>query len=189
MTPDHRVPERFRDPSARVFTLYRHFDAAGRLLYIGKSVKVLDRHQGGHRKNAAWWTEITRIDLDHSFQSQEALDAAEVAAIKAERPLWNKKHNYFGSYQVPDDDDLRQQVLDAIDEMEDAGELSLLQKFAEKKLADIRVTEARHLREANSAVFKESRPLRVKTPREPRLRGRIYTLSPGAEELLKKKTE
>lgn len=71
--------------------LYRHFNSAGRLLYVGISCRVLSRTRE-HIKSAKWSDEIARIDIEH-YSSREAVVAAEKSAIIAERPLFNIVHN------------------------------------------------------------------------------------------------
>ena len=70
--------------------LYRHFDADGKLLYIGISLNGLARlHQ--HQKSSAWFYRIARVDMAW-FPSRGEAEAAERAAIVAERPAHNITH-------------------------------------------------------------------------------------------------
>lgn len=71
-----------------VVHLYRHFDAAGNLLYVGISLSTVDR-LGQHACNAHWFQRISRIDVEKFGTRQEA-EAAEREAIRKERPLYNK---------------------------------------------------------------------------------------------------
>lgn len=71
--------------------LYRFFDRTDVLLYIGISVNLparLRQHSGGK----PWWLTVARISVEYYPSRDEAL-AAERAAIKAERPLFNDVHN------------------------------------------------------------------------------------------------
>lgn len=70
--------------------LYRHYDATGRLLYVGITNNPGSRWKG-HR-DKPWWlyVDTTRIER---FGSRAEVEAAEAAAIKAERPWWNITHN------------------------------------------------------------------------------------------------
>lgn len=68
-------------------TLYRMFDAAGQLLYVGISARALGRWEA-HRHDKSWWSEVDRITVEH-FPSREEALAAETAAIIAERPRYN----------------------------------------------------------------------------------------------------
>jgi hypothetical protein len=72
-------------------TLYRFYGADDLLLYIGLTCNPGQRFMH-HRDNKEWWSEIIRIALEQ-FPDREALVAAERAAIKAEKPLYNIKMN------------------------------------------------------------------------------------------------
>ena len=69
--------------------VYRHFDEAGRLLYVGISRNA--RRRGyQHRCTAAWAGEIHRTAVEHFPSRRLAIDA-EARAIAFEHPLYNKK--------------------------------------------------------------------------------------------------
>lgn len=68
--------------------VYRHFDAMGRLLYVGCSMNVLLRTQS-HKRNP-WFYNIAKITIDW-FPSVVAAMDAEAAAILDEKPLHNKR--------------------------------------------------------------------------------------------------
>lgn len=72
---------------AQPFTLYRHFDADGVLLYVGVT-DHLERRNAGHRQASPWWPQVARIDsrLCRDFRSASA---AERTAIREEAPLYN----------------------------------------------------------------------------------------------------
>lgn len=73
-------------------TLYRFFDGSGRLLYIGQTISAWDRMRG-HRVSSSFWPMVKRVDFENGcFANPAELAAAEVAAIKAERPVYNKMH-------------------------------------------------------------------------------------------------
>lgn len=67
--------------------LYRHFDAEGRLLYVGATVHPTLR-QYLHMTNSAWAFDIRRIDIEVFPTKAEAL-AAERLAQDTESPLHN----------------------------------------------------------------------------------------------------
>jgi len=69
--------------------LYRHWDAAGSLLYVGITGNLATRLRG-HRHTASWFPEIANITLQH-FPDNEALLAAERQAIAEENPIYNKR--------------------------------------------------------------------------------------------------
>jgi excinuclease UvrABC nuclease subunit len=67
--------------------LYRHFDASGRLLYVGVSLSVLHRLRK-HRQSSEWFGEIVTITIAR-FETRAAALAAEKAAVQTERPRFN----------------------------------------------------------------------------------------------------
>ncbi len=67
--------------------LYRHFDEAGRLLYVGISTASL-RRLSEHRTNSEWFWSIATIKVER-FDTVAQARLAETTAIKAERPLFN----------------------------------------------------------------------------------------------------
>ena len=69
--------------------LYRHFSADGDLLYVGISLNVLSRLEA-HRNGAIWFYDIARIEVEW-FPSRIKAEYAEHEAIKADRPLFNKR--------------------------------------------------------------------------------------------------
>ena len=71
--------------------LYRLYDQAGRLLYIGISNNVHNRIRT-HRVDKYWGPLIARISIEHHATRAGAL-AAEAHAISRERPHHNVMHN------------------------------------------------------------------------------------------------
>ncbi len=70
--------------------LYRLFDAADVLLYVGVSINLGARWRT-HSGEKVDWGLVARATVEH-LPGRQAF-AAERAAIKAERPLWNIVHN------------------------------------------------------------------------------------------------
>jgi DNA-binding transcriptional regulator YiaG len=70
--------------------LYRHFDSRGELLYIGVSLRALQR-LSQHRGSATWFPSIARVTLQEYDTRKEAL-IAEREAIKTELPKFNSTH-------------------------------------------------------------------------------------------------
>lgn len=83
---EHSVPDR-----GKPTTLYRFFDADGKLLYIGIT-EVGAMRFGGHRGTKHWWWEVANITTEHFECRDDALDA-EADAIRAESPQYNVVHN------------------------------------------------------------------------------------------------
>lgn len=72
--------------------VYRCYDEAGRLLYVGHSGDLRER-ASAHRKFAAWWPLMATTRLVGPFPSKEAARAAERAAIEREAPRHNTQCN------------------------------------------------------------------------------------------------
>ncbi len=71
--------------------LYRHFDAQGRLLYVGISLSAVKR-LSQHGKESRWANQIANVTIETLPSREDALEA-ERQAIIAERPLYNKTYN------------------------------------------------------------------------------------------------
>jgi len=70
--------------------LYRHFDAAGVLLYVGISDAPVVRGKS-HAKYSNWVRFAVRMEAEW-LDSREAAERAERAAIRTERPIFNVAH-------------------------------------------------------------------------------------------------
>lgn len=73
----------------RLTTLYRLYDKADRLLYIGTSADTQTRWEQ-HAREKLWWSSVARATVEWHPDRTTAM-AAERAAIKAEAPLHNDK--------------------------------------------------------------------------------------------------
>lgn len=82
-----------------VCQLYRHFDAEGRLLYVGISLSAVFR-LSQHKSVSHWVPEIARVTIEN-FPSREDAIKAERAAIRSEKPLHNKAHARIVSAYAP----------------------------------------------------------------------------------------
>ena len=71
--------------------LYRYYDDAGDLLYVGITHDIRQR-DSWHRSNSRWHREHARRTVESYPTRNEAL-AAESAAIKTERPAFNRQSN------------------------------------------------------------------------------------------------
>lgn len=69
--------------------LYRFFDSAGALLYVGITSSPSARF-AMHSKKSQWWKDVdhARTTVEH-HESRTLAAAAELAAIKSEGPRWN----------------------------------------------------------------------------------------------------
>lgn len=71
--------------------LYRFYSDGGVLLYIGITDNLATRWNN-HRRNKSWWDDVRSMTVE-VYPSREALEAAEIEAIRTERPLYNIVHN------------------------------------------------------------------------------------------------
>ena len=76
--------------------LYRMWGNDGQLLYVGISKSALGR-LGQHLTEKSWAADIVNVTIE-TFPTREQAAAAEVAAIKTEKPLHNVTHNGSGAY-------------------------------------------------------------------------------------------
>lgn len=69
--------------------VYRMFDAAGRLLYVGATCRGARRFVEHHGQ--PWWPKVTTVTVEHFADRQAAFDA-EAHALATEAPA----HNMLG---------------------------------------------------------------------------------------------
>lgn len=69
--------------------LYRHYNAEGKLLYVGISLNHLARLTQ-HRSSAHWYEDIVQVTIEW-FTTRDEAENAELVAIIAENPLHNEK--------------------------------------------------------------------------------------------------
>ena len=81
----------FAPPHARKTYLYRHFNAAGELLYVGVSLSAVAR-LSCHSRTSPWYPMIARVTVE-PFRSRRAALEAEQVAIRTERPRYNVTYN------------------------------------------------------------------------------------------------
>lgn len=74
----------------RRHALYRMFDAAGTLLYVGLTAHV-EARMSQHKVGKEWWPDVANVQLEH-FPSREEVARAEREAISSEKPLFNVMH-------------------------------------------------------------------------------------------------
>lgn len=73
------------------YALYRHFDEARRLLYVGITGDLAVRHSA-HISQSRWMQLTASSTVERHDSLKEVLEA-ERTAIHTERPIFNKKHN------------------------------------------------------------------------------------------------
>jgi predicted GIY-YIG superfamily endonuclease len=89
--------------------VYRVYDLAGNLLYIGVSVDP-DARFRNHKNRAEWTGKHHHHELTWYLNRADA-EAAETAAIKAEHPKYNVQHNTGHSILPPPGDPARHQPI------------------------------------------------------------------------------
>jgi predicted GIY-YIG superfamily endonuclease len=77
-------------PPASKTALYRLYGSDGRLLYVGISDQ-LGRRWEEHLRSKPWWPKVQRMTSEWHADRPAAV-LAEIAAIEAERPVYNVKH-------------------------------------------------------------------------------------------------
>ena len=82
----------------RPHVLYRFYDAAGALLYVGITCNRRARF-AAHRK-APWASEAVRSTVE-PYPDRTSAHAAEIAAIAAEHPRHNVNHRPYAASRTP----------------------------------------------------------------------------------------
>ncbi|MGV0098280.1 GntR family transcriptional regulator [Streptomyces californicus] len=81
--------------------LYRYYGAGARLLYIGISNDPDFRWKGHLYRDSREWAPLATRRVDQWFKTRSEAEAAEVAAIQAERPRFNGTHNFTQAWFSP----------------------------------------------------------------------------------------
>lgn len=79
-----------RQSAPELHVLYRFFNTAGVLLYVGITNSVW-RRIASHEAVQPWWAEVASATMEH-HPDRKSLTHAERAAIKSEHPLYNVRH-------------------------------------------------------------------------------------------------
>lgn len=80
--------------------LYRLLAENGRLLYVGITNNPAARWKA-HTSTKTWWQEVADTKLEW-FPDRETAAIAEVKAINAERPLYNRQHSTLATHEAAD---------------------------------------------------------------------------------------
>jgi hypothetical protein len=78
--------------------LYRHFDAADTLLYVGISLYPIARLQV-HNGASHWASQIATVRIV-PFPTRSEAEAAEQHAIRAENPLYNVRRQWRADHNI-----------------------------------------------------------------------------------------
>jgi predicted GIY-YIG superfamily endonuclease len=88
---EHEAKERRVVGNAHETAVYRAFDAAGRLLYVGITKSPQTRMRG-HQRTSEWWPEMQSVVFEWHATRIEALDV-ERDLIESLRPPFNIDHH------------------------------------------------------------------------------------------------
>lgn len=103
----------------RLGRVYRAYDAAGRLIYIGSTANI-DQRIKVHAGNTWWWCFVDKV---HTTAWMDLVDARadEIEAIRTERPLLNQQHNpdYAGLSRAQRLEKVAQSLVPVRDQMPD----------------------------------------------------------------------
>jgi len=80
--------------------LYRMFDRAGRLLYVGISFNAGERATQ-HAESKPWWPQVDHIRIEHLTCDREDALRKERWTIYEEKPLHNIQHNHARHHLTP----------------------------------------------------------------------------------------
>lgn len=78
------------DDAALGSAVYRFFDQNDQLLYIGSAERFVVR-RAAHVLTSTWWRDVAREEVER-FATIDTARLAEVAAIRAEHPKYNRIH-------------------------------------------------------------------------------------------------
>lgn len=88
-SPERPLPLESLAPTS--FQLYRNFDKAATLLYVGVSFSAIVR-LFQHKKDSRWFDQIHKVEISH-WRTRADLLIAEKNAIQLEAPIFNKVYN------------------------------------------------------------------------------------------------
>ncbi|MFE7106604.1 GIY-YIG nuclease family protein [Streptomyces sp. NPDC057575] len=71
--------------------LYRLYDTAGQLLYVGISSQPKKRWSA-HSRDKHWWGDVARKEVEW-FETRKSAERVEKAEIQDEKPKWNRNLN------------------------------------------------------------------------------------------------
>ncbi len=83
--------ELVRATDQRRCALYRHYDENDVLLYVGITDTLADRTNNGHARTSEWVQFAVRAEAEW-LDSRDEASTAERAAVKDERPIFNRQY-------------------------------------------------------------------------------------------------
>ena len=107
------------------FACYRHYNAAGELLYVGVTAST-GKRDSGHKSGSEWFGEIARSECTYFATRREAL-VFEAASIIVDEPKYNKlvdakllRRPYTNEVEYIPADDYRHVMRTVIDQLTSA---------------------------------------------------------------------
>lgn len=94
ITPTTSRPKRAAAEGDRPTAVYRLYDTAGELLYVGIGVEPMDRLDQ-HRRSKRWWHEVARHEIAW-YASRLLAGAEECRAVAFDKPKYNIDHATSG---------------------------------------------------------------------------------------------
>ena len=79
--------------------VYRCYDGAGRLLYVGISANGYGRLEA-HRRGSPWWSHVRRVRVEQ-YRDRGAASAAEAICVRDELPIHNLRKEASALYLTP----------------------------------------------------------------------------------------
>lgn len=142
--------------------LYRLFDAAGRLLYVGISANPEERLKS-HASTAPWWPLVASREIAE-YPSRDAAEGAETEAITTEHPLYNRAQSATPMNVTRDFADLtdmpvgqfRIRMADVVNAAVVRGQTTYLTSHGRRIAAVIPLTEAEAIEARQQAESAES---------------------------------
>lgn len=137
------------DPTGRTAP-YRLLAANGRLLYVGIAGNP-DSRWGQHSTQQKWWADVVDRKVEW-FPDRAAAAAAEVAAIKTERPLHNIQHAVVEKPVIPAQADDEWPPAPDFEKGDRLPFARLFDEQAERRLLGSMLRSGRAIRDARAIV-------------------------------------
>jgi predicted GIY-YIG superfamily endonuclease len=93
--------EEWREEDTRppIMYLYRHWDAEGRLLYIGITHYLQQRAEDHIKAQRPWLSQVARVSVEEWATREDSADA-EREAIRTEQPIWNRTYKWSKAHSL-----------------------------------------------------------------------------------------
>lgn len=88
------------NPGPGGFTLYRYFDAADLLLYVGLTIVGPTARWEGHLKDGSKWVPLAKRGHLERIEEWRPAEAIEASVVQSERPLFNLQYQHSADARV-----------------------------------------------------------------------------------------